>query len=90
MSPIKPTNIRHHELIGLEVEVLYSPDPSQVRARGTVVDETAKLLLIRTRTSVKKIPKEYRVLKFHLPDEVEVEVDGSELLRRPEERVKRK
>ena len=39
-------NLRKHELIGLEVEVLHATDPSQAHVRGRVVDETRNTLVL--------------------------------------------
>ena len=39
-------NLRKHELIGLDVEVLHATDPSQAHVRGRVVDETRNTLVL--------------------------------------------
>lgn len=89
MGPISASNILYHELIGLSVEVTFSPDASQLGVEGIVVDETASLLILKTLKSIKKIAKGYRTFRFTLSDGRSVKVEGSRLLGRPEERVKR-
>ncbi|MBR6528991.1 MAG: ribonuclease P protein subunit, partial [Firmicutes bacterium] len=43
---ISSKNIFYHELIGLELKVVDSSNPSLIGLRGTVIDETKKTLLI--------------------------------------------
>src|SRR5213078_3066081 len=53
-----PVNLRKHELIGLQVEVVAATDPSQEHLRGRVVDETRNTLVLDVRGDEKRIPKE--------------------------------
>ncbi len=86
----KPQNIIFHELIGLRVEVVSHSDPSLIGIKGTIVDETRNTLIIKTpRGERKRILKLYGVFKLYLDDGVEVVIDGSSILGRPEERLKR-
>ena len=82
-------NIVYHELIGLEVTVILHSDPTLIGLRGIVVDETKYILKIRTRERDKRVPKLYGVFRFRLPSGLEVDVDGSLIVGRPEDRVKR-
>lgn len=43
---ISSKNIFYHELIGLELKVVDSSNPSMIGLSGTVIDETKKTLLI--------------------------------------------
>ncbi len=81
-------NILKHELIGLHVKVVNSPDPSQTGIKGAVIDETKNLLVIRTEKGLKKIEKKYRTFEFKLPSGERVQVDGNKIVLRPEDRVK--
>ena len=45
-------NIFYHELIGLELKVVYSSNPSLIGLSGTVIDETKKTLLIEVKSEV--------------------------------------
>ncbi len=80
-------NLRKHELIGLQVEVLRATDPSQVHVAGRVVDETRNLLVIETAGAEKRIPKEGARFRFQIQGGLEV--DGDEIRFRPEDRVKK-
>ncbi len=85
-----PKNLPRHELIGLEVEVVESPNPSQVGIRGIIVFETMNTLIIDTAKGRKVVPKKYRVFKIRLPESTAVLVEGDIILGRPEDRLKKK
>ena len=87
---ITPGNLVRHELVGLEVKVVKSSNPSQVGLSGRVVDETRNILMIETPSGVKSLPKESCTFLFRLPSREQVRVDGKLLLARPEDRVKKK
>ncbi|MBC7120759.1 MAG: ribonuclease P protein subunit [Candidatus Methanosuratus sp.] len=85
---VTPENIIYNELIGLRVKVIGSSDQSQQSLSGTVVDETANMLVISTQGSARKmIPKAISRFSFSIPEEVIVE--GREIAMSPEERLKR-
>jgi ribonuclease P protein subunit POP4 len=85
---ITPHNILRHELIGLQVRVLDALNPSVNGIRGKVIDETRNTLTISTPGETAMIPKEIASFRFHLPTGVLVDVDGSRLVSRPENRLK--
>jgi ribonuclease P protein subunit POP4 len=87
---INPRNLVRHELVGLEVKVVKSTNPSQVDISGKVVDETRNTFSIETKKGVKAIPKDSCTFSFHLPSGEWVRVDGKLLVARPEDRVKKK
>jgi len=87
---ITPENLVRHELIGLEVRVVWSRNPSQIGISGRVVDETRQMLSIETKRGVKNIAKDQAVFSFHLPSGEWVRVDGKLLVARPEDRIKKK
>ena len=80
-------NLRKHELIGLDVEVVTATDPTQERLRGRIVDETRNTLVLEVRGDEKRIPK--RGSRFRFEIQGGVEVDGDEIRFRPEDRVKK-
>jgi ribonuclease P protein subunit POP4 len=88
--PITPQNLVRHELIGLEVEVKNSKNPSQVGLKGRVVWETYSTLTIQTKKGEKIIPKDIAIFVFKLPNGTKVQVDGKILIGRPEDRIKKK
>ena len=53
-------NIFYHELIGLELKVVDSSNPSLIGLCGTVIDETKKTLLIEVKSGVKNIKSEIK------------------------------
>lgn len=87
---IEPKNIVRHELVGLEVRVVDSTNPSQVGLSGRVVDESRNMLSIDTGKAVKSLAKEDCTFSFRLPSGEWLRVKGSLLVARPEDRVKKK
>ncbi len=84
---ISADNVLGHELIGLEAEVLASPDRGKAGIKGKIVDETRNLLVIEERGSEKKIPKNEAKFMLKMGDEKK-EIDGRKIVARPEDRVK--
>ena len=80
-------NLRKHELIGRSVAVMQSTDPSLVGVRGAVVDETRNTLVVEAGGREKRVPK--HGTRFWFDVQGGVEVDGDEILFRPEDRVKK-
>jgi ribonuclease P protein subunit POP4 len=88
--PTKPENILRHELIGLKAIVARSSNSLLVGTRGRVIDETRNTVRLSTRKGVKVIPKGVAVFRFDLSDGSTVEVEGTRLVGRPENRMKAK
>lgn len=86
---VAPSNILYNELIGLKVNVVSSTDKSLVGISGTVVDETANMLVVSpdSKPARKMITKRISRFSFYLPEQVVVE--GSDIAYNPEERLKR-
>lgn len=80
-------NLRKHELIGLQVEILGATDPTHARLRGRVVDETRNMLVLEIQGEEKRIPKHGSRFRFDVQGGLEVE--GDEIRFRPEDRVKK-
>ena len=89
MTPITPRNILRHELIGLDVKVVRDSNPSNVSLSGKVIDESRNTLVIKQGEQEKMIAKQNACFSFSFP-EGDVEVDGSALVGRHEDRVKKK
>jgi ribonuclease P protein subunit POP4 len=85
---ITPKNIIRHELIGLEVEITNSNDPTLKGLKGQIVDETKNTLTIEVGGKRKTVPKGICTFRFALESE-RVEVSGKVLVKRPEDRIKR-
>ncbi len=88
MAPITPQNLLRHELIGLEAEVVGSPNGSLIGLEGRIIDETKRTLVLSVDGKRKVVPKDVAILRLKLPDGRLVEVDGKRLLGRPEDRIK--
>ena len=86
--PVNKQNLLRHELIGLSVEVADSSDQNLVGKKGTVVDETQNTVAIEEDGEVKSLQKSAVVLRVTLPDGEEVQIDGKNLVARPEDRIK--
>ncbi len=81
-------DLKRHELIGLEVEVVASTHPGYVGMRGRVVDETRRMLVIEVNGTDKKVPKGACAFEFNDGGRKE-RIEGADIEFRPEDRVKR-
>ncbi len=87
---ITKDNLIVHELIGLNVKVVSSISKPYEGISGRVVWETLNILEIEVGDgSRKKIPKKNTKFEFELDDGEKAIVNGSELLNKPENRLKR-
>jgi ribonuclease P protein subunit POP4 len=86
--PIRPENILRHELIGLKTVVARSSNLSLVGTRGRIIDETRNTVKLSTRQGDKVVPKGVAVFRFDLSDGTIVEVEGTKLVGRSENRMK--
>lgn len=86
---MKASNILVHELIGLEVKVIYSPNIHEVGIEGKVILETRNCLIICGEGKRFMVAKGARLFLFKVDDGSSVVVLGDRLVGRPEERVKR-
>jgi len=85
---MRPEFILAHEWIGLNVEVVESPNPCEVGIKGVVVDETKNTLKIKTEKGLKTVIKKGRVFRVKFAGKV-LRVKGDLINFRPEERIKR-
>ena len=72
------------ELIGKHVKIINSSDPKLVGTEGEIIDETMKLLTIKTSEKEIKVQKEHNVFDFD-----GITIDGKKLKFRPHERIKK-
>jgi ribonuclease P protein subunit POP4 len=84
---ITPQNILFHELIGLDVTVVYASSPSLVGIAGLIIDETRNTVRIKTKSGLKMVGKKEVILRTRLPEGKVVDLDGSALLMAPEKRT---
>ncbi len=83
-------NILRHEFIGLRCEIVDSRNKSQIGIKGKIVDETRNTFLLETPRGLKRIEKKGRVFRLWLEDGSVVDVNGSYILSRPEDRIKKR
>ena len=88
MNTAVPANILRHELIGLNVRIVRSPNRSLRGRNGLIVNESKNMLTLSRRGRKVLIPKNVATFRFKLADGRLVDVDGSRLLGRPENRLK--
>ncbi len=81
-------NIIQHELIGLYCEVVSAKNSSQTGINGKIIDETARMLKIRTEKERKQISKAGTIFRIKLDGE-KIDVNGDYILARPEDRIKK-
>ncbi len=85
---MRPELVLAHEWIGLEVEVVDSPNKAEVGIRGVVVDETMNTLKIRTEKGLKIVAKRGRTFRVRFGGKV-LRVKGDLIAFRPEDRIKK-
>jgi ribonuclease P protein subunit POP4 len=86
---VKVEDLRRGELIGLEARVTMSSSRALVGMRGKIIDETKNILVLRTAGGDKKIPKITSAFLITLPNGKEVKVNGTQILGRPEDRIRK-
>ena len=74
--------------IGLDVEVVESPNPAEVGIKGEVIDETQNTLRIKTEKGLKTVAKKRRTFRVWYGDRI-MKINGDLISFRPEERIKR-
>ena len=82
-------NLRYHELIGLQAKIKDHVDPSLIGIEGEVINETMKMLELRSGNIERKVPKEGGVFLFKLGRNQTVEIRGDDIMGRPVDRLKK-
>jgi ribonuclease P protein subunit POP4 len=83
-------DILRQELIGLEARVVKSTNPSLLKIKGKVIDETLNTLTILSSGEKKTVAKDTATFCLRLQSGERLEVEGKQLIKRPEDRVKMK
>jgi ribonuclease P protein subunit POP4 len=89
VTPVAAENITRHELIGLDTRTSGVTNSCQKSIKGTIVDETRNTLTLNQKGVDKIIAKGEASFIFNLGGTL-VEVEGKNLIGRPEDRVKKK
>jgi ribonuclease P protein subunit POP4 len=88
---ITPQNIMRHELVGLNTKIIKSSHGDLEGLTGRVVNETKKTITIEDGAGVEKIiPKGSCTFHFELPEGIIVEIEGTIIVSRPEDRIKKR
>jgi len=82
-------NLSYHELIGLRLKVKNHTDPGLRGLEGVVIDETMNTLKVRVKGKDVVVPKEGAEFLFKLGKNESVELEGEEIVGRPEDRLRR-
>jgi ribonuclease P protein subunit POP4 len=77
------------ELIGVQAMVVKSPNVNYMGLAGKVIDESKNTLTILDESKSKKLVKDSCIFNFTMNDNTVVEIDGSLLVGRPEDRLKK-
>jgi len=83
---ITSDNIRSHEFIGLDTEIVQSTNPQVIGLNGRIINETKSMFTINTENGVKSIAKSTNEWKFSIQNK-DVIVDGSKIAKRPFDRL---
>lgn len=87
---ITPENIIRHELIGLPAHIVKSTDATLVCRTGTITGESKSMIHLRADEKELRVSKKNSVFEITLPDGIRVHINGSVLLGRPEDRMKKR
>jgi ribonuclease P protein subunit POP4 len=83
---ITADNIRSHEFIGLDTEIVQSTNPQVIGLNGRIINETKSMFTINTENGVKSIAKSTNDWKFSIQNK-DIIVDGSKITKRPFDRI---
>lgn len=79
--------IYSHELIGEKIEVIKASNPSNLGITGKIVDETKSTIKVECEGKVKTLLKQTITFKLIGKNQL---IKGSDIIKRPEERLKGK
>lgn len=86
---ITAQNLLAHEWIGLQVTIKESSDPRLTEVAGSVRNETRNTLTIENQGRKLRVSKAHSVFVVTLPSGEGTTIDGTRIMYRPEDRVKR-
>lgn len=88
MRKVKIAEIIARDWIGLEIEVIGSPNECEIGIKGEVVDETEKTFRIMTEKGLKVVAKKGRRFRVNYGGKM-LSIEGELTAFRPEERIMR-
>jgi ribonuclease P protein subunit POP4 len=81
-------SIIREELIGRKARIIACSDPSWITISGKIIDETKNTFLIEVNNKPKRIAKKIAIFEFSHQGRKTI-VEGSRLIYRPEDRIKK-
>ncbi|MCS7130669.1 MAG: ribonuclease P protein subunit [Archaeoglobaceae archaeon] len=88
MRKVKIAEIIARDWIGLEIEVIGSPNEFEIGIKGEVVDETEKTFRIMTEKGLKVVAKKGRRFRVNYGGKM-LSIEGELTAFKPEERIMR-
>lgn len=85
---MKKKDLAKEELIGLNVKIKDCKDPRWNGVSGKIVDETKNMFTIKVDKQRKKIAKNIAKFQFQINGK-KILIDGSKIMYRPEDRIKK-
>ena len=83
---ITADNIRSHEFIGLNTEIVESTNPQVIGLNGRIINETKSMFTINTENGTKSIAKSTNNWKFSIQNK-DIIINGSKIAKRPFDRI---
>ena len=83
---ITADNIRSHEFIGLNTEIIQSTNSQVIGLNGRIINETKSMFTINTEKGIKSIAKSTNNWKFSIQNKDFI-LDGSKIAKRPFDRI---
>lgn len=81
------TKVFPHELIGEEVEIVGSTNPSALGIVGGIIDETKQTITVRRNDNGREVVLLKNTITFRL-SRTGTTISGKDIIKRPEERLK--
>jgi ribonuclease P protein subunit POP4 len=83
--------LTRQELIGLHARIIRSTHQGYIGMEGPIIMESRNMIVLRKSGSTEvRIPKRSVILEISTPDNQKVRIYGSEIVGRPENRIKMK
>ena len=83
---ITADNIKSHEFIGLDTEIIQSTNQQVIGLNGRIINETKSMFTINTEKGSKTIAKSTNNWKFTIGGK-EIVVEGTKIAKRPFDRI---
>jgi ribonuclease P protein subunit POP4 len=77
--------------MGLSAKVVWSSDKGYLGIEGLIVMESRNMIVLETKNqATKRIPKKSVVLELSVPGNGKIQIAGTDIVGRPENRIKKK